>query len=160
MSSPAIHPRGFGLYRIVTIVALALTIAGLTSDMSVEGMKHPNTRVKVGMILYIVCWVGLCVLLAILYLRRSSIGKGEDRALLAVAISAPLLLVRIIYAMLIFFLANSTFNALDGDNTASLLMSVLEEIGVGIVCLAIGFTLKVRKEGKEEWKSVPRNDFA
>ncbi|KAH8429772.1 uncharacterized protein LDX57_007444 [Aspergillus melleus] len=160
MSSPAIHPRGFGLYRIVTIVALALTIAGLTSDMSVEGMEHPNARVKVGMILYVVCWVGLCVLLAILYLRRSSIGKGEDRALLAVAISAPLLLVRIIYAMLIFFLANSTFNALDGNNTASLLMSVLEEIGVVIVCLAIGFTLKVRREGKEEWKSVPPNDIA
>lgn len=157
MPQPVIHRFAFSFFRIVTIVALALTVSGITWNMTPEGLKTPNTIVKVGMILYLVSWVILCALLGILSLRRSLIGKGENRILGAVAVSAPFLLVRIIYAMLLWFLANSMFNVLDGSNTAQLVMSVFEEMIVVFVCLAVGFTLHVREK---HWKSVPNHEMS
>jgi hypothetical protein len=88
---------------------------------------------------------------------RSSIEKGENRTLAAVVVSAPFILVRIIYAMLLFFLANSTFNMIDGNNTVQLVMSVFDELIVVFVCLAVGFTLGVREK---HWKSVPGLEVA
>lgn len=55
------------------------------------------------------------------------------------------ILVRLIYAMLVFFLADETFNFLDGSTTALLVMSVLEEFGVVAVCLGVGMTLPTVK---------------
>lgn len=114
--------------------------------MSLEALEHPNVEVKVGMVLYLVSWVTLCVFLGILFMRRSSLETGENRNLAAVAISAPLLMIRIIYSMLLFFLANSTFNILSGNTTVQLFMSVFEEIAIVFVCLGIGYTLKVREK--------------
>lgn len=150
MPNPVIHRFAFSFFRITTIVALALAISGITWNMTPEGLKTPNIEVKVGMILYIVSWAILCVLLGVLFLRRSSIAKGENHTLAAVAISAPFLLVRIIYAMLLWFVADSTFNALDGNNTAQLVMSVLVEMVVVFVCLAVGLKLRIRGKRLED----------
>ena len=157
MPRPFIHMFAFTFFRIVTIVALVLTVSGLTWNMTLDGLKHPNVVVKVGMIFYLVIWFVMCTLLGILFLYRSSIEKGENRTLVAVAVSAPFLLVRIIYAMLLFFLANSTFNMIDGSNTLQLVMSVFDELIVVFVCLAVGFTLGVREK---HWKSVPGLEVA
>lgn len=152
MPRPLIHRFAFTFFRVVTIVALGLTVSGLTWNMTLDGLKHPSGVVKVGMILYLVSWFVMCMFLGILFLYRSSIEKGENRTLAAVAVSAPFILVRIIYAMLLFFLANSTFNRIDGSNTVQLVMSVFDELIVVFVCLAVGFTLGVREK---HWKSVP-----
>lgn len=122
--------------------------------MSLEALKNPNVEVKVGMTLYLVSWAILCVFWGILFMRRSSLEDGESRNLTAVAISAPLLMIRIIYSMLLFFLANSTFNILNGNLTVQLFMSVLEEIGVVFVCLGIGYTLRVREKPAHNYKTV------
>jgi uncharacterized membrane protein len=153
MPKPVIHRFSFSFFRITTVVALALAISGITWNMTPEGLKSPNIVVKVGMILYIVSWVVLCAFLGDLFLRRSSIAEEETRTLAAVAISAPFLLVRIIYAMLLWFLADSTFNALDGNNTAQLVMSVLVEMVVVFVCLAVGLKLRVRGKQLEDCSS-------
>lgn len=152
MARPVLHKYAFTVFRVITIVALAMTVTGITWDMSPEAFRSPNMEVKVGMILYLVSWALLCVGLGVLFLRRSKIEKGENRNLLAVAISAIFILIRTIYAMLLWFLANNTFNALDGNTTVQLVMSVLDEMVVVFVCLGIGFTLHVRENN---WKSVP-----
>ena len=112
--------------------------------MHPEALLDPNAEVKAAMAIFVVAWAGLCLLLLMLVLRCSEIEKGERRLLPAVGISAAFILVRLIYAMLIFFLADSTFNFLSGSTTAKLVMSVLEEIGVVLVCLGVGLTLRVR----------------
>ncbi|KAL4946610.1 hypothetical protein BDV06DRAFT_218077 [Aspergillus oleicola] len=144
MPRPTIPKYAFSFFRILTIAALAVTISGITSDMTPQGLRTPNTEVKVGMILYIVSWAILCVLLGILSLRRLSLPGGEERTLVAVAISAPFLLIRIIYAILLWFVADDAFNAVDGNNTAQLFMAIFEEIIVVGVCLGVGFRLRVR----------------
>jgi hypothetical protein len=157
MPRSVIHKLAFTFFRVTTIVALALTVSGLTWNMTLDGLKHPSVVVKVGMILYLVSWFAMCIFLGILSLHRSSIEKGENRNLAAVAISAPFMLVRIVYAMLLFFVANTTFNMIDGSTTAQLVMSVFDEFIVCFVCLAFGFTLKVREK---HWKSIPGREVA
>ncbi|KAJ5625054.1 hypothetical protein N7510_001363 [Penicillium lagena] len=141
---PVLPELAFSFFRIITIVAMVLSIVGITSNMSLEGLKHPDIEVKIGMILYLVSWAILIAYLGIFYMRRYSVEKGEKRNMGAVAISAPFLLVRIIYAMLVWFIDNDTFDMLTGNVTVQLVMSVLEEIAVVIVCLGVGMTLKVR----------------
>ncbi|OJJ34859.1 hypothetical protein ASPWEDRAFT_182996 [Aspergillus wentii DTO 134E9] len=140
----------FTALRILTIVGLILCIVALSRGLTVESLQHPDVKIKIGMILFLVAWAMLCFLLAILTLHRSQIEKGEHRLLLAVAISAVLILVRLIYSMLAWFLANSTFNILNGNMTVQLVMSVLEEFGVVIVCIAVGLTLRVGAPIEEE----------
>ncbi|KAL4796717.1 hypothetical protein BDV19DRAFT_387909 [Aspergillus venezuelensis] len=149
MHHPTIPKYAFSFFRILTIAALAVTISGITSDMTPHGLRTPNTEVKAGMVLYMVSWAILCVLLNILYLRRTSLEIGEERTLVAVAISAPFLLIRIIYAILLWFVADDAFNAVDGNNTAQLFMAVFEEIVVVGVCLGIGMKLRVRDAKRE-----------
>ena len=128
--------------------------------MTAEGLQHPDIKVKVGMILYVISWAQLALFLVLVAWRSEFVEKGERRTLVAVGLSVPLLLVRMIYALLIWFLHDSTFSMMGGNETVQLVMSVLEEIAVVIICLAIGMTLKVRgktsREGRQlEYASKP-----
>lgn len=123
---------------------MALSIAGITANMSSEGLAHPDIKTKVGMILYVVSWAQMVLLLLVLVIRRGSLERGEHRTLLAVAISSPFILVRVLYALFVWFLHNSAFSMINGNVTVQLVMSVLEEFAVVIVCLAVGLTLRVR----------------
>lgn len=143
-SRPALPAIIFRAFRLLTVVAMAISIAGITSNMTAEGLEHPDIKTKIGMILYIVCWAVMVLMLLVITVQRGSLERGEGRTLLAVAISSPFILVRVIYAFLIWFLHNSTFSILDGSETVALVMSVLEEFAVVIVCIGVGMTLRVR----------------
>lgn len=121
--------------------------------MTPQALMHPNGKIKAAMALFVISWVGLCFLLGLLAFYRAEIEAGERRILLAVGVSTVLVFVRLIYAMLIFFVADETFNFLDGSTTALLVMSVLEEIGVVAVCIGVGMTLPVR--GNVKYSGVP-----
>ena len=136
----------FRLFRAQAAAALAISIVGITANMSAEGLQYPDIEIKVGMILYVVLFGQMILYVIILAIRRRSIEKGEHRALLAVALSSPLILVRLLYVFFVWFLHDSTFSMLDGNVTVLLFMSVLEEIVVVIICLAVGLTLQVRDE--------------
>ena len=140
----------FPFFRILTVVAMALSIAGLTANMSAEGLQHPDIKVKIGMILYVVCFALMLALLALLATRCDSIERGEKRTLLAVALSSPFILVRLLYALFIWFLNNPKFSMLNGNVTIQLVMSVLEEFVVVIICLVVGLTLRVRNRESRE----------
>lgn len=129
---------------------MALSIAGLTANMSAEGLQHPDIKVKIGMILYVVCFALMVGLLALLATRCDCIERGEKRTLLAVALSSPFILVRVLYALFIWFLNNPKFSMLNGDVTIQLVMSVLEEFVVVIICLVVGLTLRVRNRESRE----------
>lgn len=71
-------------------------------------------------------------------------GRGEGILVLAVICALPLLLVRLIYSLLAIFSHDKTFSMVSGSTgaeTASLCMSVLEEMGVVLIYLATGFKL-------------------
>lgn len=143
---PALPPLTFRFFRLLTVAAMVLSITGITANMSAEGLAHPDIKTKIGMILYGVCWAQMVLMLLILAIHRSSLERGEHRTLLAVAISSPFILVRLLYAFFVWFLHNPTFSMIGGNVTVQLVMSVLEEFVVVIACLAVGLTLRVRVE--------------
>ncbi|PWY83869.1 hypothetical protein BO94DRAFT_468609 [Aspergillus sclerotioniger CBS 115572] len=140
----SLHRACFHALHILTIIALIITILGLTSHMSLSIFEHPSSKIKIGTILFVVAWFVLCTLLGILYWKRSAIEKGERRTLLAVGLSLPFLAVRLLYSVLMWFLPSSTFNFMDGNPTVELVMSVLEELAVVIMCTGVGVVLRVR----------------
>jgi hypothetical protein len=103
-----------------------------------------NTKTKIGLVIFVIAWIALCILLLMVGARSSSIEDGERRLLVAVAISIPLLFVRLVYSLLTVFAPSSTFNLLNGNVTIMLVMSVIEEILIAFICLGIGLTLQVR----------------
>ncbi|OQE46166.1 hypothetical protein PENCOP_c001G08660 [Penicillium coprophilum] len=146
-------PIIFRLVGTVALVAVILSIVGATANSDITH-GFVNTKTKVGLILYLVAWVGVCGLFLLISKRTQSIEDGEHRLLLAVGVSLPLILVRLIYSLIYTFGQKTAFNMLAGNVTIQLVMSVLEEMVVVLVCLGIGLTLQVRPPA--EYTQQPR----
>lgn len=133
----------FRLVGLFALVAMILSIVGSTENANfTSGLV--NTKTQVGLVLYLVAWIGVCGLFILVASRSQRIEDGEHRLLLAVGISLPLILVRLIYSFIYSFGHKAQFNMLTGNITIQLVMSVLEEIVIVLVCLGIGLTLQVR----------------
>ncbi|PWY85981.1 hypothetical protein BO70DRAFT_289418 [Aspergillus heteromorphus CBS 117.55] len=144
-TSRGIHPLLFKIVGLLTLVGLILCIVGQVQSMGSLPASMPiSTKTKVGYVLFIVAWTGLSVLLVVLACKRQSIEDGEHRLLLAVGLTVPLLLVRLIYSLLGAFGHSTTFSMMSGNVTVELVMSVLEEIFIVLICLGVGVTLEVR----------------
>lgn len=129
---------------MITLVGLILSIVGQTASSDpTNGLV--NAKTKIGLIMFLIAWVGLCILLLLVGSRYRGIEDGEHRLLLAVGLSIPLLLVRLIYSLLVAFTQNPSFNMITGNVTIMLVMDVLEEIIIVLICLGIGLTLSVRQ---------------
>ncbi|KAJ5943797.1 hypothetical protein N7516_003965 [Penicillium verrucosum] len=133
----------FRVIGIISLVAVILSIVGATTNSNI-GQGLVTTESKVGLVLYLVTWIGVFGLFLLFLQRNQSIEDGEHRLLLAVGISLPLILVRLVYSFIYSFGHKSEFNMVSGNVTIQLVMSVLEEIVVVFVCLGIGLTLQVR----------------
>lgn len=131
----------FRLLSMLTLAGLILFIIGATSNTTPEGLTQINSKTKIGMDIFIATFLLLCLLLLVLATRRRQIEDGEHRLLAAVAISMPLLLVRLIYSILVIYVHSSTWNQLTGNVTAMLIMSVLTELVIVGIYLGTGLTL-------------------
>ncbi|GKZ55025.1 hypothetical protein AnigIFM49718_011149 [Aspergillus niger] len=136
----------FSLARVVA--GMVLCIVGSSMSSSLQGITN-SIEAKVGDVLYVIAWACLCVLLLVVGSKYASIEDGEHRLLLAVGVSVPLLLVRLIYSLLSVFTHNPTFNMFTGNVTVFLVMAVLEEIVIVGICLGVGMTLEVRQRPTE-----------
>lgn len=134
------------LFRAVSLLSLVALIVSIVGNSQNSDITHGlvNTETQVALVLFLVTWVGVCILFLLIANRSHSIEDGEHRLLLAVGISLPLILVRLIYSFIYTFGHKSEFSMLSGNVTVQLVMSVLEEIVIVLVCLGIGLTLQVR----------------
>ncbi|GKZ35619.1 hypothetical protein AbraIFM66950_006319 [Aspergillus brasiliensis] len=141
-------PAFFRLVGLLTLAGMILCIVGASESSSLQGITN-STEAKIGDVLYVISWGCLCLLLLVIGSKYESIEDGEHRLLLAVGLSVPLLLVRLIYSLLSVFTHNPTFNMLTGNVTVFLVMAVLEEIVIVVICLGVGMTLEVRQRPTE-----------
>ncbi|PWY93452.1 hypothetical protein BO94DRAFT_460067 [Aspergillus sclerotioniger CBS 115572] len=143
-----VHPLLFRLLGLITLVGMILCIVGSTKSTNLTDIVN-SSEAKIGDVLYLVAWVGLCAMLLLIGSKYQSIEAGEHRLLLAVGISVPLLFVRLIYSLLSVFTHRSTFNMFTGNVTVMLFMTVLEEIAIVVICLGVGVTLVARPRTAE-----------
>jgi hypothetical protein len=67
-------------------------------------------------------------------LRQGNLPKGERWGINAVAVCIPLLAVRLAYTLIFVITANMDFNAIRGNPTAYLIMTMLPEFAIIAVC--------------------------
>ncbi|CAF9912386.1 hypothetical protein IMSHALPRED_000302 [Imshaugia aleurites] len=149
------------LAELLNTVGIILSIIGGVdsgTNYSKTGRYVPQTLTKVGLGLFIASFVAILAFTAILFMTISHAEPGERRILLAVAVSLPLLLVRLIYSAIYTFGDHMRFSALTGSVTILLCMALLEEIAIVVIYEGVGLTLrKVEKpqNAKGHPKSLP-----
>ncbi|KAE9378590.1 hypothetical protein N431DRAFT_499386 [Stipitochalara longipes BDJ] len=143
------------IIQVTIIVGLILgVVGGVDAGNSFEEANaggqhvfHPGPLNKAGSVLLISCYVAIVTITALLSIFRSHIEAGETRLLLAVVLSLPFLLVRLVYTGFSTFSYNPKFNILDGDTTIFLCVALIEELIIIIIFEVAGLTL--RKQVKE-----------
>ena len=131
--------------------AIALCIVGATSAPSAAQI-YQETTLHIGYILYTVVLVILTLLTLGAWMAMRKKGRGEGLLVLAVLCALPLLWVRLIYSLLAIFSHLKTFSMASNSTsseTASLFMSVLEEMAVVLIYLATGLKVSALPEGPE-----------
>lgn len=122
------------------VVALILCIVGATSA-SVPAKIESEPTVKIGIILYVVVYAMLVLLTLGAWYGKRRTGEGEGMLVLAVFCALPLILVRLLYAVLATFSHRHEFDPATASQTIQLFMSVIEEMAVVVIYLATGMKL-------------------
>jgi len=133
------------LIQIIVMIGLVLSIIGgidASSNLSSTGVYTPQTYSKIAVGLFIASYVLLAATTIILSFSVPHAEHGEKRLLLAVAISLPFILVRLIYGSISIFANTSDFNSVSGNVTIYLCMALIMEACTVVVCEAIGITLR------------------
>lgn len=131
--------------QTIVLVGLILSIVGGVNageDYSSTGHYTPQSLSKAAMGLYIASYVLIVATTIILSFSVSHAEDGEKRLLVAVAMSLPFLLVRLIYASVSIFANTSDFNSLSGNVTIYLCMALIMEFCAVIIYEVVGMTLR------------------
>lgn len=138
------------LAELLITVGLILSIVGgvnAGTDFGKTGVYKVQTLSKIGLALFIAAFAILCGITAILSQSIRHAEAGEKRILLAVAVSLPFLLVRLLYSALAVFANDKNFSLFTGNVSILLFMALLEEAIVVAVYEGVGLTLqRVRKD--------------
>lgn len=129
--------------QIISLVGVILAVVGGINSSSAPIPTKFDPKTKVGVVLFVVAWLGLCLVLAIIASRISSVELGEKRLVLAVAVSVPFIFVRLLYSLLSSFSKNKDFSSIRGSVIINLVMAIIEEFVVVVVLLGTGLTLRV-----------------
>lgn len=155
----------FHLVHLIIIVGLILGIVGGIDAANAyisSGFKSytPGPLNKAGTSLFIIAYIAILVLTAFLSFHTSAAEKGEKRLFLAVALSLPFLLVRLIYSIVFTFTHNKDFNLLTGSVTVVLCVALIEEFIIVIIYEGMGLTLKrvSPEEHVEATQQIPSHD--
>jgi hypothetical protein len=136
------HAIHFRVLQLIITVGLILCIVGGASSTSSTGAYQPQSTTKAGVVLYIFAFVILVLIAAVIATKLSHAPSDERWLLWAVIIAFPFILVRIIYSLISVFAHNRKFNLITGSVVIHVFMSVLEEMAVVIIYLAVGWKIE------------------
>ena len=131
------------LIQTPAAIGLILCIVGATSANDPAEIYNEDT-VKIGVILFAVVYVLLCLLCAAASIAARKTKRGEGKLITAVAFALPFLLVRVVYSLITTFGHSVDFQIGNGSTAAvtiSLFMEVLEECAVVLIYIATGLKL-------------------
>lgn len=137
-STPNFTLRHFRILQLVIVVGLILGIVGGTSTTYASGTYQTPVTSKVGVILYIVGFVGLIIIFILSTPKVSRIPSRERRVPLVVALALPFIFVRLIYSILSVFLHNHLFSTAAGSVPVRITMSLIEEFIVVSLYASLG----------------------
>jgi lysylphosphatidylglycerol synthetase-like protein (DUF2156 family) len=136
----AIH---FRVLQLLITVGLILCIVGGTSaassTSSAAGVYQPQATTKAGIVLYLIAFIALGLIAAVIAHKLSNASSDEKRLVWAVIMALPFILVRLIYSLISVFSHSRYFNLITGSVVILVVMSVLQEMAVVLIYLVIGW---------------------
>ncbi|KAI2626601.1 hypothetical protein GGR54DRAFT_591635 [Hypoxylon sp. NC1633] len=133
------------LIHLVALVGLILgAVGGSQSSQSIgeTGKYTPSSLSQAGIGLMIAAYVLLVLSTIVVATQISSVESGEKRLVLAVGLSLPFILVRLVYSAESILGNNPDFSQFSGNADIFLGMSVVMEMIVVVIVEGIGLTLK------------------
>lgn len=127
-----IAPRHIQLIQLVNTIALILSIVGgdqSGEDFGNTGHYNVKTLTKAGLALFVVSYAAIVIITVYLVSELKCVGHGEHRVLLAVGLSLPFMLVRIIYSCIGIFGGVRPFSLFGGNETILFCMVRLHSRG-------------------------------
>jgi hypothetical protein len=145
---PVLTVKYFRILHLLIIVGLILSIAGGTSStIQPNGTINIETTSKVGIILFLVAYVGIALMLVTSLSGVVLVPTKERRIAGAIIIAMPFILVRLAYSACVVFLNNHTFSLVNGSVATRAAMAVVEEMIVVAVYILVGFFIDRLEEG-------------
>jgi hypothetical protein len=149
--------------ELVITVGIILGIMGGVNAGSAYQTTHtytPGTLSKAGISLLIVSYVGTVLATIATSFHLSHAEQGMRRLFVAISISLPLLLIRLIYSIISTFTRNKKFNLLEGSVTVFLCVALIEEFIIVIILESVGLTLQkvAKEEHVEGTRQIPSSD--
>ena len=131
-------PKPLHILTLACIIALIISIVGVNQSNFED--YHPNKLVKASMGIFLASFaITMLLSVALFYQLSFSMRKYQKKLFMAIGLSAPFFLVRLIYSAICDFGHSKDFSVFGGNNTAYLCMSVLEEIVAIIIVLGFGY---------------------
>lgn len=141
-----IRPYHMKFIQTIVTVGLILGIVGgidSSNDYAKNGNQIlPGTLSKAGLALFIASFVLIVLATIIVSVSISHAEPGEKRLLLAVGLSLPFILVRLVYSAVSVFGGNRDFSSVTGNVTLLLCMGVAMELVAVIIYEVVGLSLQ------------------
>ena len=130
--------KWFWIIHLLISGGAALCIVGGVGDNT----NTPSTKLKAGIIVYVVSFMAVTILYAIAVSQRLLVPRVEQRTFLAVGIALPFVAVRLLYSVLADFSYNHDFSAIGGNVGILVGMATVEEFVVVLDYVILGYTLQ------------------
>ncbi|KAJ5123081.1 hypothetical protein N7448_009178 [Penicillium atrosanguineum] len=129
--------RIFLIPSIITWIDIGISIAGWVAVMHVEHPLAPTPYSQTSMALLAVIYMYVVGVFIALWRRRAEYPEEERWALTGITICILILAVRLVYSLIFIGSGNMAFNAIKGDPTAYLFMTMLPEVAILALCAYI-----------------------
>jgi len=140
----------FWIPSIITWIDIAISIAGWVAVMHVEHPLAPTPYTQASMALLAVIYLYLVGVFAVFWRRRDEYCEEERWALRGVTISILLLAIRLAYSLIFIITGNMDFNAIKGNSTTYLVMTMLPEVAIiGVCTYIIGMKITPLHKGEK-----------
>jgi len=157
------YNRQFRLLQILGMVALILTITGISNETSSSSSSSGNVMRRAGVILFCALYIILVGICVHVWTQVGFVMRYRKQLLKAISIALPFLAIRTLYSVLSTFSSDSfsitgttepntsdlaKFNILTGEWQIYLVMDMLMEYAVVIIYAVAGIVLPLNEDYK------------
>ena len=154
-----ISPRVQYVPQLLAFADVGVSIAGFVAVTKREDSLAPTKYSRVGMALIAAIYVWVAGISGALWLRRNHLPREEIRTIDCAALCTPLLGVRVLYSLLYAVTGNKILNAIVGDPTIYLFMTIIPEIALVAICvwtiLKIQPPERIKEVGGNKQQNIP-----
>jgi hypothetical protein len=124
---------------LITVGLILGIVGGTSGTVKPDGTLNVPTTSKVGIVLYIVAFVGIVLVYAASALQISVVPDRERRVPIAIILALPFVLVRLVYSALSVFVHSHLFGTAVGNVVVRVTMAIVEEFVVVAIYITLGY---------------------